>query len=157
GPGPNVRKLPPIFTHALDFWQNAPRDLKMLAIAIPVLLGLAFHPSLPKVVLAAPQDNTATRGLTRVVSEQWSSVRKSVLNRAAVALNEDFRSGLDEWASPGDSITEWSFDNTGFVKPGPLALYRPSMGLTDYQLQFLGVIDKEALSWVVRAKDFENY
>ena len=28
---------------------------------------------------------------------------------------------------------EWSFDATGFVRPGPLALYRPSMGLTDYQ------------------------
>jgi hypothetical protein len=53
--------------------------------------------------------------------------------------------------------TEWSFDATGFVRPGPLALYRPSMNLTDYQVQFLGMIDKKAMSWVVRAADFDNY
>jgi len=40
---------------------------------------------------------------------------------------------------------------------GPLALYRPSMNLTNYQVQFLGMIDKKALSWVVRAADFDNY
>src|SRR4029077_11893410 len=74
-----------------------------------------------------------------------------------VALDEDFRSGLDNWASPGGSTTEWSFDQTGFVRPGPLALYRPSVGLSDYQIQFLGLIDKKAMSWVVRAADFENF
>jgi hypothetical protein len=36
-------------------------------------------------------------------------------------------------------------------------LYRPSIDLTDYQLQFLGMIDKKALSWVVRAADFDDY
>ena len=74
-----------------------------------------------------------------------------------MALDEDFRSGLDNWASPGGSTTEWSFDATGFVRPGPLALYRPSVSLADYQVQFLGMIDKKALSWVVRAADFENF
>ena len=58
---------------------------------------------------------------------------------------------------PRRSTTEWSFDATGFVRPGPLALYRPSVNLTDYQLQFLGMIDKKALSWVVRAADFDNF
>ena len=31
------------------------------------------------------------------------------------------------------------------------------MGLTDYQMQFLGMIDRKSLSWVVRAVDFDNY
>jgi hypothetical protein len=31
------------------------------------------------------------------------------------------------------------------------------MGLTDYQVQFLGMIDRKALSWVVRAADLDNY
>ncbi len=53
--------------------------------------------------------------------------------------------------------TGWSFDENGFVKPGTLALYRPSLGLRDYDMEFLGLIDKKALSWVVRAKDFDNY
>jgi hypothetical protein len=147
-----------VWTHAIDFCKNAPRDLKMLVFAIPVLLGLALHPSLPKVRVAAPATAAGIqRNFQRVVNNGWGEVRQSVLDRAAVALDEDFRAGLDDWASRGDATTEWSFDATGFVRPGPLALYRPSVGLTDYQMQFLGLIDKKALSWVVRAADFDNY
>jgi hypothetical protein len=31
------------------------------------------------------------------------------------------------------------------------------MELTDYQLQFLGMLDKQALSWVARAADYDNF
>jgi hypothetical protein len=86
-----------------------------------------------------------------------ANVRQAVYDRKATALDEDFRSGLDDWASRGDATAEWSFDQNGFVQPGPLALYRPTMNLTDYQMQFLGMIDQKAMSWVVRAVDFDNY
>lgn len=143
-----------LWTHAIDFWKRAPRDMKILVFAIPLLLGLALNPSLPKVRVAAP---AVQRGFKQVVNQQLGSFRHSMLERAAIALDEDFRTGLDDWVSRGDATTEWSFDATGFVRPGPLAMYRPSMGLTDYQLQFLGMLDKKALSWVVRAVDFDNY
>jgi hypothetical protein len=147
-----------VWTQAAGFWQHAPRDLKLLALAIPALIALAFHPHLPKVRVAAPT-TTGHLGhnLETVVDGQWTSMKQAVFDRAAVALDEDFRQGLDQWISRGDATTQWSFDATGFVRPGPLALYRPSMGLTDYQMQFLGMIDKKALSWVVRAADFNNY
>ena len=145
-------------THTVDFWNRAPRDLKLLAFGIPLLLGLALHPALPKVRVAAPAAATGMeRNLQQAVNTQWTNVKQTVFDRAAVALDEDFRSGLDDWASRGDDTATWSFDATGFVQPGPLALYRPSLGLTDYELQFLGMIDKKALSWVVRAADFDNY
>ncbi len=148
----------PVWAHAAGFWKHAPRDLKLLMFASPALLALAFHPALPKVaVAAAPKTGEMKRSITTVVSGELANVRRVVYDRAAVALDEDFRSGLDEWASKGDAKTRWSFDATGFVKPGPLALYRPSMGLTDYEEQFLGMIDQKALSWVVRAVDFNNY
>jgi hypothetical protein len=86
-----------------------------------------------------------------------TTVRQAVIERAGVALDDDFRSGLDDWGSRGDATAMWSFDATGFVRPGPLALYRPSLNLSDYELQFLGMVDKKALSWVVRATDFDNY
>lgn len=147
-----------VWSHAAEFLQHAPRDLKLLAIAIPILLGLALRPSLPKVRVTAPK---STDGISRNIGDgfrqQFVNVRNTVAERAAVALNEDFRSGLDEWQSRGDLSSGWSFDGNGFVKPGTLALYRPSMGLTDYDMEFLGLIDKKALSWVVRAKDFDNY
>jgi hypothetical protein len=146
------------WTHAMDFWQHAPRDLKLLAIAIPILLGLTLRPSLPKVRVAAPASSgNISQNLGDGFRAQFVNVRNTVAQRAAVALNEDFRSGLDGWQTRGDLSTGWSFDQNGFVKPGTLALYRPSLGLRDYDFQFLGLIDKKALSWVVRAKDFDNY
>jgi hypothetical protein len=147
-----------LWTHAAGFWKHAPRDLKLLMFAIPALLALAFHPSLPKVAVTAPPTTGALkRNITTVMNGQFATVRQAVYDRAAVALNEDFRAGLDDWVSRGDATTEWSFDATGFVRPGPLALYRPSMGLTDYHMLFMGMIDQKAMSWVVRAADFNNY
>ena len=74
-----------------------------------------------------------------------------------MGLDENFRTGLDNWMSHSGSTAEWSFDQAGFVQPGRVALYQPSLGLTDYEFQFLGAIDKGALSWVARATDFQNY
>jgi hypothetical protein len=59
--------------------------------------------------------------------------------------------GHDGWGK------SWSFDPTGFARTGSLALYSPSVGLNDYRFEFLGQIEKKALSWVVRAADLENY
>src|SRR2546423_11057068 len=39
----------PAWKAAAGFWKNAPRDLRLLIFAIPALLALAFHPTLPKV------------------------------------------------------------------------------------------------------------
>jgi len=156
--GEGLRKLEPVWAHASGFWHHAPRDLKLLLFAIPALLALVSHPGWPRVAFAAPQPASGfTGGFKRVLNTEWVNVRQTLENRAAVALDEDFRSGLDNWASPGGSTTEWSFDATGFVRPGPLALYRPSVNLTDYHLEFVGLIDKKAMSWVVRAADFENF
>ena len=156
--GHGLEKLEPVWAHAAGFLQHAPRDLKLLLFAIPALIALVFHPGLPRVAFAAPQSAGGFPSqFKKVLSEQFVGVRQTLENRAAIALDEDFRSGLDNWASPGGSTTEWSFDQSGFVQPGPLALYRPSVMLADYQLQFMGLIDKKAMSWVVRAADFDNF
>jgi len=147
------------WTHAVDFWQHAPRDLKLLVFAIPVLLGLALHPSLPKFRVTPPA-NAATQapsGLNSAMRERFENVRQTVASRAGVELTEDFRAGMDAWQSRGDLSAAWSFDSNGFVRPGMLALYQPSMNLKDYEMNFLGLIDKKALSFVVRAEDFDNY
>ncbi len=144
---------------AMNFWNHAPRDLKMLLFAVPIAVGLAFHPSLPKVSVQAPQNSAKdVPGLfQRVVSDQVATVKKAIADRAAIGLDENFRQGLDNWMGNSGSTAEWSFDQAGFVQPGRVALYQPSLGLSDYELQFLGAIDKGALSWVVRAIDFQNY
>jgi hypothetical protein len=72
-------------------------------------------------------------------------------------LDENFRHSLDNWQAIDGSTAEWTFDQAGFVVPGRIALYKPSLGLNDYELQFLGAVDAKALSWVVRAVDFNNF
>ena len=119
---------------------------------------MALHPRLPKFHVGAPAAATQrNHEFQQVLARQWDTVQQNVANRAAVALTDDFRSGLDDWQMRSDLSAAWSFDSNGFVRPGSLALYRPSMGLTDYQLRFLGLIDKKALSFVVRGEDFQNY
>ena len=143
---------------ATDFWNHAPRDLKLALFAIPVLVGMALHPRLPKVHVTAPVANvTVDHHFQQVLAKQVDTVQQNLANRAAVALSEDFRSGLEDWQMQGDQSAAWSFDSNGFVRPGELALYRPSLRLSDYDLQFLGLIDKKALSFVARAQDFRNY
>lgn len=159
-PPPAAENRAPLrpFVPLVDFLHRAPRDLKLLAFAVPLLLALALHPRLPKVSVATPGKAAAIqRNFEKVWTQELVNVKQSVTERAAIALDEDFRAGLDDWVSRGDAPTAWSFDATGFVRPGPLALYRPTMTLGDYEMQFLGMIDKKALSWVARAADFNNF
>jgi len=162
---PEGKEATPAWSHIAGFWKHAPRDLKLLMFGIPILLALALHPSLRKITYTAPpQAAEIPRGIEHTIehnfesqlSQRWLNIKQSMKDRAAIALDEDFRSGLDDWTSRGGT-TDWAFDATGFVRPGPLALYVPSLELTDYQLQFLGMVDKKAMSWVVRAADFDDY
>ncbi|MEO8025598.1 MAG: hypothetical protein ABI823_03965 [Bryobacteraceae bacterium] len=136
------------------FWKNAPRDLKLLAMTLPLLIGLAIQPSLPKVRVTASVPNPE---ISRVVETQWNGLRQNILERAGIELSDDFRAGLEAWQSKSDLTESWSYDAAGFVKPGPLAIFEPSMKLSDYQVQFLGQISKKALGFVYRASDLDNY
>lgn len=91
------------------------------------------------------------------LSGRWRTFKENISSRAAVVLADDFRAGLGEWSGEGNWAKSWAYDQAGFVRPGALALYTPTVYLSDYKLEFLGQIDRQALSWVVRAADFRNY
>ena len=175
-------------------WRHAPADLRWVALAIPVVLGLAWWSLAPKsrpsdipvpgveaslpVVAGAggtvkPVPARATAGVpapaqsapvepAEARSESFfdtylGSFREKVRARAAVEVSDDFRSGLSAWEGDRGWSEGWSYDQAGFVLPGSLALLRPTTNLTDYTFEFLGMIDRKALSWVFRAKDTRNY
>ncbi len=94
---------------------------------------------------------------TGMLDSSMASVRQTLLKRAAVSLSDDFRSGLGDWEGKGDWSRSWSYDPAGFLNTGPLALYTPSMSLSDYTVEFLGQIEKKSIGWVFRAKDLGNY
>lgn len=137
-------------------WRGAPRDLKLVGLLLLALLVVAVSGSIPTVPVRqlAPQSWGA-------VEDQFqktvANLDQSVSKRAAVAFADDFRMGLDAWESRANLTRTWSYDAAGFVRPGPLAVFRPSVDLTDYRFEFLGEIDRKALSWAFRAKDLNNY
>ena len=146
-PPPAAREIagPGRFAQLSHVWER--REAKIVMMALPVLMGIALLSS----------GSTASAKSTSGFGQAFSSIRQSLAQRAAIALDEDFRQGLDDWTGRSGEPAAWAYDSSGFVQPGDLALFGPSSTLSDYQMQFLGMIDKKAMSWVVRAKDFQNY
>jgi hypothetical protein len=86
------------------------------------------------------------------------SVRQWVTAHAQRDFADDFRGGLDQWkGGPASGPKGWSYSADGFVHPGQLALYRPSVPLSDYRFEFMAQIDTKSVDWVVRAQDPQNY
>lgn len=104
------------------------------------------------------------RGQASVASRSHSlapmeSFRRVIRSYATTKLQDDFRGGLSSWRSAGPSESpsrNWSFKD-GFVRPAKLRLWKESMGMSDYQLEFAGEIEQKGLGWAYRASDFRNY
>jgi hypothetical protein len=141
-------------------WKGAPRDLKLVTLLLPILLVVAITGSIPKVPIQqlAPQNLDRVQGqVQQVVFDHWKNLNQTISDRAAVSYADDFRSGLDAWESRSNLTRSWSYDVAGFVRPGPLAIFKPTVDLTDYNFEFLGEIDQKALGWAFRAEDLNNY
>lgn len=137
-------------------WKGAPRDLKLMTVVLPVLAALAVTGSFPKVPIKTVAPVQMVQ-MQKVVNEHWKNLNQSISDRAAISMADDFRSGLDAWQSRSNLTTSWSYDAAGFVRPGPLAIFKPTLDLVDYRFEFLGEIDQKALGWVFRAEDLNNY
>ncbi|MBI3207484.1 MAG: hypothetical protein HYZ37_01115 [Candidatus Solibacter usitatus] len=106
------------------------------------------------------EDTTAADPLVQISNKQAALVNElqhGINNRAAIALNDDFRGGLSDWVGKGEWSRSWSYDQAGFLLTGSLALYKPSLHLTDYSMEFLGQIAKKSIGFVYRAADPQNY
>jgi hypothetical protein len=141
-------------------WRRAPRDLKVIGLLLPVLLVVAITGAVPKVPIRqlAPQNLVQVQGqVQQVVVDHWKNLNQTISDRAAVEYADDFRSGLDAWESRSNLTRSWSYDASGFVRPGPLAVFKPTVDLSDYRFEFLAEIDQKALGWAFRAEDLNNY
>jgi hypothetical protein len=140
----------------LTAWRSAPRDLKLVTLALPVLAALAVSGSFPKVPIKTMAPAQMAQ-VEKVVNEHWKNLNETISNRAAISYADDFRSGLDAWESRSNRATDWSYDTAGFVRPGPLAIFKPTVDMVDYRFEFLGEIDTKAIGWVIRAENLNNY
>ena len=93
-------------------------------------------------------------------SARWHgvNVRQWVSKRATRSFADDFRTGLGQWKGlQAKWPKSWSYSTDGFMHPGQLALYRPSVPLSDYRFEFMAQIENKSVDWVVRAHDANNY
>jgi len=119
-------------------WRHTPMVLK------GVVVGVALFSAL----------SAAGGGIS---AGHLGSLRAEISRRAAVALVDDFCAGMGAWSGARNWAETWSYDRAGFIQTGALALYRPSMRLSDYRFEFLGQIARKGMGWAFRARDTDNY
>jgi hypothetical protein len=130
-----------------------PVYLKVAASMIPIMFLAALNPSLMSTA-AKTKDNPAA---VPNMSDSFQQVKDSIKQRAAVILTDDFRSGLDSWDSRANLANAWVYDPNGFVRPSSLAVYRPSMQMKDYTLEFLTQVEQKAVGAAFRVEDWTHY
>jgi len=54
-------------------------------------------------------------------------------------------------------ITDWAGDSTGLHRGRQITIYRPSLKLSDYRIEFQGRVENASIGWVFRAVDSANY
>jgi hypothetical protein len=85
-------------------------------------------------------------------------VRTAAAKRATVQVADSFENGMAAWGAKEKSwASGWSRSADGYVRPGQLALFQPTVHYTDYRMEFFGQIEDRSMSWVVRGKDTKNY
>ena len=125
-----------------DWISNIPKWVLMGAAAAVLLLAGFF----------------SSRLVSQAGASRGDSVRQWLANRATREFADDFRGGLNQWKGVQPKWAKgWSYNSDGFIHPGQLALYRPSVPLSDYRFEFMAQIENKSVDWVVRARDADNY
>lgn len=144
-------------------WLHAPADLKWVSLAIPAVLLLVIYSLMPSPpmktagVTVAETAGQPTDPAPSALAERFSVMQKVIMERAAIRLIDDFRSGLGAWNGAEGWAKTWQYNAANFVTPGRLAIYTPTVDMQDYEFSFLAQIDRRSLNWVVRAADEKNY
>jgi len=124
-------------------------------------------PASPQGIAAPSQEFAVSAPGFALASERaggkWIAVGALVIAAAGAGIYWSGRSGpqaervaATEMGGAG-WISEWASDQAGSARARQLSLYRPSMSMSDYRMEFTGRIEKKSLGWVFRAADTRNY
>ncbi len=89
-----------------------------------------------------------------LLSQATDYFKSIIPNSSPMKIHEDFRAGIGGWM--GSRTALWSLEG-GTMKPSGLRVWKPSISLSDYRMEFEGQIDRNAMSWAFRAPDLRNY
>lgn len=86
-----------------------------------------------------------------------AGLKQRIDQRAQLDLTENFQNGLDSWEGSGPIGRTWSYDASGLVVPGELSFFKPSMELTDYDVQTWAEIVDKGFGLAFRAAGPRDY
>ena len=132
---------------ALAYWETIEPKFRTLATGKHRRLKWAAGVAL--LLFVTPVGDHAWASLAGGLDQVGAETR----TRAAFQYIEDFRQGiLAEW--DGDGLT---IDDSGAARATELTLYKDTMELTDYFMDFDFALDRPSLGWVVRASGPDSY
>ena len=105
----------------------------------------------PKIVSALPNANPhpGESGFGQLIGNLIQS-------ETSGTLRDDFHSGLTGWEGLRSVGSDWGLQGSE-VHPASLRLWKPSSSLSNYELEFMGQIDRKSMDWAFRAADLHNY
>jgi hypothetical protein len=89
-----------------------------------------------------------------ILSQANEYFKALIPESSPVKIHEDFSNGIKGWI--GTRSLDWDEDH-GSMRPTGLKIWKPSVKLADYRMEFEGQIEKNAMSWAFRAPDLRNY
>jgi hypothetical protein len=122
------------------------------AVAVLFLALSQMHSNSPAPKAISPlPDNPHNNG-----AGVGQTIANLIQNQTSGTLREDFRSGFSNWDGLKSVGSDWTLQ-AGQVRPVSLRLWKPSTSLSNYELEFLGRIDRKSMDWAFRAADLHNY
>jgi hypothetical protein len=82
-------------------------------------------------------------------------VGKSNIHSASSTKASDL--GMSIMVGEGGWVENWAGDPIGLHAGRQITIYRPSLKLSDYRIEFQGQIDTKSIGWIFRAADPDNY
>jgi hypothetical protein len=111
----------------------------------------------PTFAIATPRDsfrNWTAAGLALLlVTLAFAAVRR--LEQPSSPASETRTATVDMGGAGW--MSEWVTDTTGSARGRQISLYRPSLPMSDYRLEFSGRIERKSLGWVFRRANPRNY
>jgi len=77
-------------------------------------------------------------------------------SKGSGTLREDFHTGVANWEGFKSASSDWSME-IGVVHPTSLRVWKPSTSLSNYEMEFMGQIERKSIDWAFRASDVKNY
>jgi len=90
-----------------------------------------------------------------VVGYLGFGAKSNKLNPAPAASSDG--AGPSIMVGEGGWVQGWAGDTQGSHAGRQITIYRPSLKLADYRIEFQGQIETKSLGWVFRAADADNY